>query len=687
MEIGKIRNVAFISHGGAGKTSLVETILFNAGSTNRIGSVENGTSVMDYDPVEIARKLSIHSKVSSVDWNRFQINIIDTPGYSNFLHETKAAVSAVGGAVVIASAITGIKAETQRVWQFADENELAKIIFVNKMDKDRADFYRALGDIEQSFGVVPLPLFLPIGKEDNFKGIVDLVKMKAYVYPSEPTAEYKEEEIPADMMEEVEKWRTRLVEFVSETDDELIEKYLEGEELTFDEIKKGLREGTISKQFIPVICGSAVNNIGSKLLLEAIIDYLPSPLEREYKVAKNIDTDEDFIAVPDEAEFSAFVFKTFIDPFAGKLTVFRVYSGEITGDTEVLNTNKGKKERLGQLFLLQGKNHVKVDRLVAGQIGMVAKLKNTDTFDTLCTGKQKVKFDSVELNEPVLSYSIVPKSKEDEDKVSSGLHKLMEEDAGIRLDRDERTGEQLIKGMGQMHIEIVVERLREKFGVQVELKTPKVPYMETIKGTAKGQGKYKKQSGGRGQYGDVWIEMEPLPRGGGFEFVNKIVGGAVPKQFIPAVEKGIYEAAKEGAMAGYPMVDFKVTLYDGSYHSVDSSEMAFTIAGSMAYKKVAMDCRPVMLEPIMNVDIFVPDDTTGTVIGDLNSRRGRIGNVEPEANGQHIRAQVPMSEVLSYAPDIRSMTGGHGMFTMEFSHYEELPGHLADKIVEQSAGE
>jgi elongation factor G len=683
MEIGKIRNVAFISHGGAGKTSLVETILFNAGATNRIGSVENGTSVMDFDPVEIKRKLSIHSKVSSVDWNKFLINIVDTPGYSNFLHETKAAVSAVGGAVVIASAITGVKAETQRVWQYADDNDLAKIIFVNKMDKDRADFYRALGDIEQSFGVIPLPLFIPIGKEDDFNGIIDLVKMKAYIYPAEPTAMFSIDEIPAEYASEAEKYRGKLLEAVSETDDDLIEKYLEGEELTEEEIERGIREGTIRKQFIPVICGSAVKNIGSKLLLEAIIKYLPSPMEREYKIAKNIETNEEFVAVPDESEFSAYVFKTFIDPFAGKLTVMRIYSGEIKNDTEVYNTNKGKKERISQLYLLQGKNHVKIDKAVAGQIVMVNKLKITDTFDTLCAGKQKVMFDAVSLNEPVLAYSLVPKSKDDEDKVSSGLHRLCEEDMGIRVERDPQTGEQLLKGMGQMHIEVVVERLQEKFGVKVDVKTPKVPYMETIRGKAQGQGKYKKQSGGRGQYGDVWIEIEPLPRGEGFEFVNSIVGGAVPRQYIPAVEKGVYEASREGVLGGFPLVDFKVTLYDGSYHSVDSSEMAFKIAGSMGFKKVAAECKPILLEPIMNLDVFVPDDTTGNVIGDLNSRRGRIANVEPQANGQHIRAEVPMSEVLSYAPDLRSMTGGHGIFTMEFSRYEEVPTHIMEKIIEE----
>jgi len=686
MEIKNIRNVAFISHGGAGKTSLVETILFNAKATGRIGSVDNGTSVMDFDPVEIERNLSLHSKVSSIEWNKTQINIVDTPGYANFMHETRAGLSAVGGAVVIASAITGVKAETKRVWNFAEEFDLAKLIFVNKMDKDRADFYRALGDIEKSFDVTPLPLFIPIGKEDSFKGIVDLVKMKAYIYPSEATAEFSIEDIPAELMDEAENYRNKLLEAVSETDDDLIEKYLEGEELTEEEILKGLREGTISKQFIPVICGSAVNNIGSKLLLEAIINYLPSPVEREQKLAVDEDGEELYVN-PVEDPFSAWVFKTFIDPFAGKLTMFRVYSGEITNDSEVYNSDKGKKEKITQLYLVQGKNHIKVDKLSAGQIGMVNKLKVTETFDTLCDTKKQIAFPKYKLMDPVLAYSIKPKSKDDEDKVSTGLHRLMEEDVGLRVARDERTGDQLIKGMGQMHIEVVVEKLKDKFGVSVDLQAPKVPYMETIRTAAKGQAKYKKQSGGRGQYGDVQIELLPLTSGDGFEFENKIVGGAVPRNYIPAVEKGIFDASKDGVLAGFPLIDFKAVLFDGSYHSVDSSEMAFMIAGSMAFKKVAMDAKPVLLEPVMNMDVFMPDDMTGSVIGDLNARRGRIMNVEPETNGQHIRAQVPMSEVLTYAPDLRSMTGGHGMFTMEFSHYEELPSHLAEKVIAENSQE
>ncbi|MEC9491963.1 elongation factor G [Flexistipes sp.] len=684
-EVKNIRNVAFISHGGAGKTSLIEAILFNAKATKRIGSVDNGTSIMDFDQVEINRKITINPKLCSIEWNKHLLNLVDTPGYGNFLHETKSALSAVGGAVVIASAISGIKAETERVWNFADDFDLAKIIFVNKMDKERADFYRTLGDIEQSFGITPIPLYLPIGKEESFRGIVDLIKQKAYEYPSEPTAEFKEIDIPADMKEAVESQRNKLLEAISETDDELIEKYLEGEEFSEEEILKGIREATIAKRFIPVICGSAVKNVGSKFLLESIINFMPSPLEREQKVAKNKKTGEEVMLDPENKDFVAYVFKTFIDPFSGKLSIFRVYSGEITNDTDVYNASKDEVEKITQLYLLQGKNFVKTDKVVAGQIAMVNKLKFTETFDTLCSNKKEsCIIDPVTLAEPVLSFSLVPKSKEDEEKVSTGLHRLMEEDLGIRVTRDEQTGEQILSGMGQMHIEVVTEKLKKKFNVDVDLKTPKVPYKETLKISAKGQGKYKKQSGGRGQYGDVWIEMEPNERGGGIEFIDKIVGGVIPKGYIPAVEKGIREAALEGVLAGYPLIDFKVTLYDGSYHSVDSSEMAFKIAASMAFKKVAMEAKPVLLEPIVNMDIFVPEETVGTVIGDLNSRRGRVQNVEPQTTGQHITAQVPMGEILKYAPDLRSMTGGRGMFTIEFSHYEEAPSHVVEKVKEQS---
>ena len=687
VEIRSIRNVAFISHGGAGKTSLIEAILFNANLTNRLGSVDNGTSIMDFDPVEVDRKISINAKVCTLEWNNILLNILDTPGYGNFLHETKAALSVVGSAILIASAISGIKAETERVWEYSEQFDLSKIIFINKMDKERADFFRTIGDIEKSFGVKVVPIMLPMGKEENFTGVIDLIKNVALLYEKEGIAEFKTIEIPKEYKEIAENYRNKLIESVCEINDDLLERYLEGEVISEEEIIKGVREGTITKRFTPVMCGSAVKNIGAKLLLDAIINYLPSPIEREFKKAKKDNTNEIITIDPKSNGFSAFVFKTFIDPFAGKLTLFRVYSGELKNDMEIYNANKKEIEKINQIYLLQGKNNIKVDTVSAGQIAMVNKLKFTETFDSLCNKDNPIIFDEIILGEPVITFSLEPKSKEDEERVSNALHRLTEEDRSIKISRDEQSGELLISGMGQMHIETIIDKLKKKFNVEVKLKTPKVPYKETIRKTSKGQGKYKKQSGGRGQYGDVWIELQPLERGSGFEFVDNIVGGAIPKNYIPAVEKGIVEASKMGVLAGFPMVDFRAILFDGTYHTVDSSDLAFKIAASMAFKSVASQASPVILEPVMIMDIFIPEDTVGTVIGDLNARRGRIENVEPHKNGSHIRAKVPMAEILKYAPDLRSMTGGRGFFTMEFSHYDEVPPSIADKIIDETKQE
>lgn len=683
-DIKLIRNVAFISHGSAGKTSLIEAILFNANITNRLGNVDNGTSLMDFDPVEIEKKITINSKVCSTLWDKTLINIIDTPGYGNFLHETKAALSVVGSAVLIASAISGVKAETERVWSYSEEYDLAKIIFVNKMDKERADFYRALADIEKTFQIHAVPIMIPIGSEDSFNGVIDLIKGKAYVYNKEGIAEYDAAPIPAELQKLYNNYRTKLIEAICEADDSLLEKYLDGEPLSEGELIAGIREATITRKIVPVMCGSAAKNIGAKLLLEAIIKYMPSPLEREHKTARVVDNDKILSINPENRNFTAFVFKTFIDPFSGKLTVFRVYSGELRNDSDIYNSNKKETEKITQIYLLQGKNFIKTDKVIAGQFAMISKLKYTDTFDTLCSKENPIIFDEVKLGEPVITFSLEPKTKDDEERVSNGLHRLMDEDKSIRLTRDEQSGELLISGMGQMHIETIVDRLKKKFNVEVTLKTPKVPYKETIKSSAKGQGKYKKQSGGRGQYGDVWIELQPMGRGSGFEFVDNIVGGAIPRNYIPSVEKGLIEASKHGILAGYPVVDFKAILYDGTYHTVDSSDLAFKIAASMAFKSVISQADPVLLEPIMNMDVYIPDDAVGTVIGDLNARRGRIENVEPHKNGQHIKAKVPMSEILKYAPDLRSMTGGRGFFTMEFSHYDDVPPSIADKIIEQA---
>ncbi len=683
IDIDKIRNVAVIAHSGAGKTSLIETLLYNAGAIDRIGNIEDGTTTTDFEPEEIARKITITSSVAFCNWNNYRINLVDTPGFINFLEDTKGCLRAVDGAIVIVSALSGVKAETQKIWKYASDFELPRLVFVNKMDKETANFSRAVGDLEKAFEMDAVPLHLPIGSGEQFRGVVDLIKMKAYAFQK---GKATETEIPPDMIPEVEEYRKKLVEKIAESDDALLEKYLEGGALTDEEILKGVKEGAIAKRFIPVTCGSASLNVGIPLLLDQIILCLPSPVEMAKISAikgKSTRDNQDVERKPSPAEpLSAYVFKTIADPFAGRLSIFRVYSGTLKADSTVLNTTTGAKERIGQVFYLLGKKQIPAQTIGAGEIGVVAKLKETYTGDTLSDEAHPIVFAKVQFSDPIISYAIAPKSKGDEEKVSTGLHRILEEDPTLRFQRDEETKEMLLSGMGQVHLEVTLERLKRKFGVEVLMKTPKVPYRETIKVSSRAQGKYKKQSGGRGQYGDCYLEVEPLPRGGGYEFVDKIVGGVIPQQYRPAVEKGVAETMKEGIIAGYPLVDVKVTLYDGSYHTVDSSEMAFKIAGSMALRKAVQDAKPVLLEPIMKVEVVTPDDTLGAVIGDLNSKRGRVQGVEPQAGGnQKIHAQVPMSEMLTYANQLTSLTSGRGMYSMEFSHYEELPSHLAQKII------
>lgn len=682
-DVNKIRNVAVIAHGGAGKTSLTEAMLFNCGSIERMGSVDNGTSTTDYEPEEISRKITISSSICFCNYNGYRINIIDTPGFINFIEDTRGCLRAVDGAIVIVSAISGVKAETEKIWKYACEFEIPRIVYINKMDKENASFSRAISEIEKSFDSEAIPLQIPIGSGDTFKGIVDLINMKAFNFTD---GKAKEIDIPSEIITEVEGFRKKLIEKIAEADDTLLERYLEGGELTSDEIIKGIREGSLTRRFIPVSCGSATKNIGINKLIDDIILCLPSPVEmarispvrgKNPKDGKEVER-----RVEEKEPLSAYVFKTIADPYAGKLTIFRVYSGAIKADSTVLNSSTGTKERIGQVFYLLGKKQIPAQIVGPGEIGVVAKLKETNTGDTLSDESHPIIFDKVKFAEPLISYAIAPKSKGDEDKVSSGLHRILEEDPTLRFHRDEETKEMILSGMGQVHLDVTLEKLKRKFGVEVVMKTPKIPYRETIKTSAKAQGKYKKQSGGRGQYGDCWIEIEPLPRGGGYEFVDKIVGGVIPQQYRPAVEKGILETMKEGILAGYPIVDMKVTLYDGSYHSVDSSEMAFKIAGSMALKKAFMEAKPVVLEPIMKVEVTTPDEALGAVIGDLNSKRGKVQGVEPQAGGnQKILALVPMSEMLTYANQLHSLTSGRGLYSMEFSHYEEVPGHLAQKII------
>ncbi len=683
LSAGQIRNVAIIAHSGAGKTSLTEAVLFDAGAVDRIGSVEAGNTTTDCEPEEISRKISVVSAVAYCDWKGTRINLIDTPGFINFIEDTRGSLRISDGAVVIVSALSGVKAETEKIWKYACEFEVPRVVFINKLDKEAANFHMALGELEKSFESEAVPLYIPIGEGADFKGIVDLITMKAFIAEN---GKVVEADIPSSLQDSAGDYRKKLVEKIAESDDALLEKYLEGNELTSEEIMKGVREGSMTRRFIPVICGSATLNIGASQLLDAMLLCLPSPedMSRISPIrGKNPKEGKEVERKPVETDpLTAYVFKTVADPYSGKMSIFRVYSGIFKADSTVLNSNTGAKERIGQVFYLQGKKHVPTPAAGPGEIAAVVKLKDTNVGDTLCEEHHPLVLERVNFAEPLISYAIVSKTKGDEEKVSVGLNRILEEDPTLRFTRDEESKEMILSGMGQVHLEVALEKLKRKFGVEVVMKTPKIPYRETIRAFAKGQGRYKKQSGGRGQYGDCWIEMEPRPRGAGYEFVDRIVGGVIPQQYRPAVEKGIVEAMREGVIAGYPMVDVKVTLYDGTYHSVDSSEMAFKIAGSMALKKVVQDAKPVLLEPMMQVEVTVPEDTLGSVIGDLNTRRGKVQGVEPQAGGnQKINALVPMAEMLTYANQLQSITSGRGLYSMEFSNYEEVPSHITQKII------
>lgn len=686
-DVKDVRNIAIISHGAAGKTSLADAMVYAAGMTDLLGSVDAGTSVFMHEPEELARKITISAAVGYADWNGVRVNIIDTPGYINFLEETKGTLKAVDGGVIIVSAISGVKAETEKVYKFACDYEIPRVAFVSKLDKERADFFRAVGDMEKYFCKGALLLQLPIGIEENFCGIVDLVGMKAVYFAKDGSGKSEEKDIPAEMRREAEQYRKKLVEQIAETDDGLLEKYLENGDLSFEDLISGLKHGTLAGGLLPVLCGSPVKNMGIRQLMDAVVMCLPSPAERAGIVpVRGVDPKTGGEALRNpllEEQLAAIVFKTIIDPFAGKLSLVRVFSGALRTDSIVYNSSKQVKEKIGTLFLIQGKRQVPVQSIPAGHIGAVAKLKETLTGDTLCSEQHPIILPFAKFMDPVISFAIEPKTRGDEEKVSSGVHKLLDEDPTLRFVYDEQTKEMIISGMGQVHLEVTLEKLKRKFGVEVHMKTPKVPYKETVRNKAKAQGKYKKQTGGHGQYGDAWLEITPLPRGAGFEFVDKIVGGVIPRQYIPAVEKGVREAMQEGVLAGFPMVDIKVTLFDGSYHTVDSSEMAFKIAASMGFKKAVSEAKPVLLEPIMAVEVVAPDDVLGAVIGDLNARRGKVQGVTPQANGQTIKALVPMAEMLSYAPALNSITSGRGMYTMEFYGYEDVPSHLAQKIIQE----
>ncbi|PLX96628.1 MAG: elongation factor G [Desulfuromonas sp.] len=678
----KLRNLGIVAQGDAGKTSLVEAILFNTSMTDRLGHVDDGSSAMDFEPEEIKRRITITSKLHHCDWQDHSLHIVDTPGYTNFLHDTRSCLRILGGAVLLISAVDGVKAQTHTLWRWAEEFEVPRIAFVNKIDRERADFLKAVDDMQQSLGARAVVVNMPIGTEDDFRGIVDLVRMKARIYQFDEKGTYEEQEITPELQDEAERLRFLLVEAAAEADDTLMERYLEEESLSDDDILLGLREGTLTGVFTPVLCGSALKNIGIRQLLDYIVHCLPSPIDKGTQYGIDPKSEEPVERRPDDAEpFSAMVFKTISDPYTGKLSLFRVYSGTVKSDSVVYNPNRDASERIGQILQPEGKKQKPVAEAYAGDIVAVAKLKESATGDTLCDGGQAILYESPMPLKPVISFALEAKSKGDEDKIHSALQRLMDEDPTLQLLRDDETKEMILSGMGQVHVEVAVEKLKRKFGVEVLLKEPKVPYRETLKKSVKQQYRHKKQSGGRGQFADVWIDVEPLPRGSGYEFVDKIVGGVVPRQYIPAVDKGIQESMHKGTLGSFPVQDVRVTLFDGSHHSVDSSEMAFKIAGSMAFKKAMEQAAPVLLEPVMHIEITVPDDCIGDVIGDMNSRRGKVLGVEPQNRNQVVAAQVPMAEVLKYAPELRSMTSDRGLFTMEFSHYEEVPPHLTAKLL------
>jgi elongation factor G len=683
-----IRNVAVVGHGGCGKTSLVSAILFDAGAVNRLGRVEEGTTVTDFDPDEIERKISLQTALAWGEWRKVKVNFLDAPGYANFIAEAISALRVADGAVVVVDAVAGVEVQTQKSWSYAEERKLPRLVVVNRMDRERASFARTLESLQAAFGRGVVPIAVPLGEEKGFVGVAELVSGKADVYKDDQSGKFESVDVPPEVAEEAAGWREKLIEMVAESNEELMEEFFDKGTLPQEDIVRGLRQGVLAGKIFPVLPASSMRNVGMHPILEAIVDLLPSPVDRGPVAGVDPTTRAETTREPAaDAPFSAFVFKTVADPHAGRISLFRVYSGTFKSDTTVYNSTRDAMERAGHLELLEGKTQTPVPEIQAGDLGAVAKLKDTHTGDTLCDKAHPVVYPPVKYPEPATTFAMEPKTRGDEDKISSALHRIMEEDPVLRLTRDPQTHEMLLTGMGQLHIEVVVGKLRKRYKVEVNLKKPRVPYLETIKGAAEGHGRHKKQTGGHGQFGDCKIRMKPLPRGGDFNFVNDTFGGSIPKNFIPAVEKGIQEARTRGIVAGFPMVDFQVELFDGAYHDVDSSEMAFKIAGSLAFKDAVAKCRPTLLEPVMKVEIAVPEDYAGAVMGDLSSRRGRPQGMEPRGGMQVIKAEVPLSEMLTYDAELTSMTGGRGSYHMEMSHYDEVPAHLQDKIVTAAKAE
>jgi elongation factor G len=677
-DVKLVRNVAILGHGNCGKTTLADALLFTAGKTNRLGKVDEGSSNLDFEPEEIKRNITIGAAFHHYTWKRHEVFLADTPGDDNFINESKFVAKVADCALFCIGAATSLKNQTTKYTDFIEERKIPTIICITRMDRERADFAGVIEEIKANLPLKPALTYVPIGAEANFKGIVNVATRKAYMFDDK--GKVTETEVPADMVDDIEGYRENLMEQVAETDDDLIEKFLEEGELTDEDLTNGLQAGVKSGEICPVSVTAALNSQGIEILLDMINDLLPAPCDIAPHTGINPRNKEVVEREANaDAPFSAQVFKTMADPFAGRLTIFRVFSGTLSGDT-FYNATKDVSERFGQIFILEGKSQKPVDSVGPGMIAAVSKLKETVTGDTLCVESAPVVYEPLVPIPSVISYAVTAK-KGDEEKLFSSITKMLDEDLTLQLTRDNQTKEILISGVGQVHLEVIGEKIKRKFGVEMELHTPKIPYKETLKGRARVQGKHKKQSGGRGQFADTWIEIEPLPKGGGYEFVDKIVGGVIPRQYIPAVDKGIQEAMEKGILAGYPMVDVRVSLVDGSFHSVDSSELAFKIAGSLAFKKAAMEANPVLLEPIMNITIRVPEDCVGDVMGDLNSRRGRVMGMDSEEKNEVINAQVPMVEIQKYAADLTSFTGGRGSFTVSFSHYEEVPAQLAEKII------
>lgn len=684
--IENLRNIGLIGHGGSGKTSLIEALLFHTGNTDRLGKVEEGTTVSDFDPEEKKRGISLSASIAPIEFNNTKINLVDIPGYFDFSGELIQGMRSVDVATIVVSGVSGVKVGTEKAWDYCNKIKLPRTFFINKLDRENSSYDRTLAQLKDKFGISVVPVQYPIGIEDEFKGVINVISKKARIHDPK-TGEIKEIDVPAELLEKIDDCKRMIMEAVAETNEELLDKYFNEGELSDEEIYHGLIEGCATGDIAPVMCGSALKVIGMRCFLEDVVECFPSPKYSIPQKALNVkDNEEVFIGLDENKPFSALVFKTIADPFVGKISLFRVITGKLTNEITVVNSNKDKTEKLANIFFMRGKNQIPTKEVVAGDIAAVAKLQYTETGDTLCDINNKIIYDKMNFPKPNISMAVLPKSKGDEDKISASLQKLLEEDPTFTVSRDTENAETIISGVGETHLEVIASKLKNKFGAEVILRTPKVPYRETIKGIADVQGKHKKQSGGHGQYGDVKIKFEPRKDGEiDLEFVDNVVGGVVPRNFIPAVEKGLRECMDKGVLAGYPVVGLRATLHDGSYHPVDSSEMAFKMATSIAFKKGLEQAKPILLEPIMKVEICVPDEYMGDIIGDINKRRGRVLGMEQEGNLQKVNAEVPLAEMFKYTTDLRSMTQARGSFTSEFERYEEVSESEAKKIIEENS--